>query len=357
MNEQAIKNIFSNIVIEPEEDENYIKQVKSIQTLVDATPGVMGSSAHYIVGAIFSYDKNEDGKDIKTNSRSIKSIDPKREKRVTKIHQTMVAGEYLEKNDRDKIILGKEISGGYGATFESESLGGVKVGNKIKIIYGNDIQREYEVKGIFNTKSINIDQMAFITEKEMKSVLGFHDGASEIIVRIEQTGQEEKYIKEFRKIGIVKEEIKPWTKYMGIVADITKSFNMISIILSVIGTIVAGITIFIVIYVSVVNRKRQIGILKAIGMREQIIIQSYILQALFYAILGISLGLILIYGLLVPYFIKNPLDFPMGWVSLAVTQNNLIISGICLIIAAIIGGLIPSWRGARQSILEAIWGS
>lgn len=91
-------------------------------------------------------------------------------------------------------------------------------------------------------------------------------------------------------------------------------------------------------------------------MRERIIIDSYILQAIFYAILGVGLGLMVIYVLIVPYFIKNPLDFPMGWVSLAVTKNNLIISSISLIIAAIIGGLIPSWRGARQSILDAIWG-
>jgi putative ABC transport system permease protein len=269
----------------------------------------------------------------------------------------MVSGKYLEKNDRDKIILGREVSGGYGAAFENEGLGGVDTGDKIDVIFGNGIKREYEIKGIFSTKNIGCDQLAFITQKEMESVLGRYNMASEIIVKIEDTGQEQKYIKEFRELGIVKEEIKPWTEYMGFTASITESFDMISIMLGAIGAIVAGITIFIVIYVSVVNRKKQIGILKAIGMRERIIVRSYILQALFYAILGIGAGLILIYFLIVPYFIKNPLDFPMGWVSLAVTQNNLIISSISLIAAAIIGGFIPSRRGAKESIIDAIWGS
>ena len=357
MNEGAIENEFSNIVIEPGVDENYIKQVANMQSLIDSTPGVMGSAAHYVAGAIENFDENKDGKDIKSTSRPIKSINPENEKRVTKIHENMVAGEYLQKSDRDKIILGREISGGYEASLEEGMSIGVDVGDEIEVIFGNGVKRDYEVKGIFSTKNIGADQMIFITEKEMESVLGTHNMASEILVKIEQTGQEDKYIKEFRRIGITEEDIKPWTEYMGMVASVMGSFNMISGILGIIGAIVAGITIFIVIYVSVVNRRRQIGILKAIGMKEKIIINSYILQALFYAILGISLGMIIVFVLLVPYFLNNPLNFPMGWVSLAVTQNNLIISSVSLFVAALIGGFIPSWQGAKQSILDAIWGN
>lgn len=357
MNKGAIENMFGNIMVEPEKDEDYIKQVKSIQGKINAVPGVIGSSPHYVMGAIISYDKNKDGRDIKSGTWPVKSINIEDEKRVTKIHQAMVAGEYLEKTDRNKIILGKEISGGYGSMEEFRNLKGVKVGDEVKVVFSNGIQREYKVKGIFNTKFIGADEMALVTEKEMESVLGAHNMASEIVVKIEQTGQEDKYIKEFRRMGIVKEEIKPWTELMGFSASVTKSFDMISLILGMIGSVVAGITIFIVIFVNVVNRRKQIGILKAIGMQEETIIRSYILQALFYAILGIGLGLILIYFLIIPYFIKNPLDFPMGWVSLAVTKNNIITSCVSLIIAAIIGGFIPSRRGARESILKAIWGA
>ena len=356
MNKQAVENLFGNIVIEPEEDETYIKQVKSFQTLINDTPGVIGSSAHYISAAILSYDEDNDGEGIRSGTWPIKSIDPQDEKQVTEIHQAMVAGEYLNKSDRDKIMIGIEISGGYGAGFEHETLG-VKVGDEIKVAFNNGIQREYEIKGIFSAKNIGADQLAYITQKEMESVLGVRNRASEIIVKIDQTGEESKYIEEFRRIGLVKEDIKPWTEYMGGTISVINSFGMIQSILAAIGLLVAGITIFIVIFVNVVNRRRQIGILKAIGMDEQSIISSYILQALFYAISGLGLGLILIYFLIVPYFVRNPLDFPVGWVSLAITENDLIINSLSLIVAAIIGGFIPSWRAARESILKAIWGA
>lgn len=357
MSKGAIENELGNIMIEPEEDETYIKRVKYWQTLINDTPGVIASSAHYVTAAMLSYDENNDGKGIRSGGWVIKSIDPEEEKQVTKIHEAMVAGEYLEKSDRQKIILGNEISGGYRGYFEEHKSLKVRVGDEIKVAFNNGVQREYEVKGIFNTRSMEADMMAFITEKEMESVLGVRNRASEIIVKIDQTGEEGKYIEEFRRIGLLEEDIRPWTEEMGFMAATMGSFDMVSLLLGVIGTVVAGITIFIVIYVNVVNRRRQIGILKAIGMREQIIVNSYILQALFYAILGIGLGLILIYFLIVPYFIKNPLDFIIGWVSLDVTKNNLITSGISLVVAAFIGGLIPSWRATKESILKAIWGT
>jgi len=356
LNKGALEYELGNIIIGPEEDETYIKRVEDIKILVDGTPGVIGSSAHYVTAAMFSYDEDNDGKGIKSGTWVIKSICPDDEEQVTKIHEAMVAGEYLDKSDRHKIILGKEISGGYGCTEEHKSLK-VSVGDEIKVAFSNGVQREYEVKGIFNTRFIDTDMFALITEKEMESVLGVRNRASEIIVKIDHTGEEASYIEEFRRIGLLKEDIRPWTEELGFMATISESFDMISFILGAIGSVVAGTSIFIVIYVNVVNRRRQIGILKAIGMREQIIVNSYILQALFYAISGVGLGLALVYYLLIPYFAANPLDIAFGRVSLAVTENALIISGLSLIVAAIVGGFIPSWRAARESILKAIWGT
>ena len=357
MNRQSIENIFSNITIEPEEDENYIKQVSSLQSEISNIPGVVGSSAHYLLGAIFNYDENKDSKDIRTGSWSIKSIDTEDEKRTTKIYQTMVAGEYLEEKDRDKIILGIEISGGYDSKMKHRTLRGVKIDDEVEVIFSNGVRREYKVKGIFDAKDMMANSFAFITKKEAESILGLQNRASEIIVKIDQTGKEEQYIQEFRNIGIVKEEIKPWTEYTGMADSMLQSFNMIKVILTLIGVLVAGVTIFIVIFVSVVNRKRQIGVLKAIGMKEKIIVNSYIFQALCYAFCGVIIGFLLMNFLIIPYFIENPMSFPFGEVNLALSNKDLIVTGVSLTVAAIIGSLIPSYRAAKESILDAIWGN
>ncbi|MCF6276920.1 MAG: FtsX-like permease family protein [Candidatus Magasanikbacteria bacterium] len=354
INQEAIDNQYGNITIEPAIDKKYIDNKSAIKQL-KTIPGIIGVSQHYIDSPIVKYDYRKDGYDIKSGRWVLKSINPEDEKKVTKIHKSIVDGDFLDKNDRDQIMIGKEIAGGYGGDLDYLSLG-VVVGDEINVLFSNGINRTYTVKGIFSTKSTQADQMLFITKKEMESVLKIHNFASEILIKVEDTGNEEIYIKEIRQAGLNKEDIKKWQDLMGFTSGASKSFTMISIILGVIGTIVAGVTIFIIIFVSVVNKRRQIGILKAIGMEENTIILYFVMQALFYGVVGVIIGASLILFVIRPLFIVNPLDFPVGWVSLKITFNIISISNLSLIGAALIGGFFPAYRGAKESILKSIWG-
>jgi putative ABC transport system permease protein len=354
MNNESINNQYSNIVIEPAIDERYINNKEAMQ-LIDTLPGVVGSSKHYNDKAFISYDEYKDRKDIKSGNWVIKSVDIDDEIKVTQIHESIIKGSYLDSTDRDEIILGKEIAGGQGGGLEHLSLGGILIGDKIDVRFSNNIKRTYTVKGIFSVKNTQVDQMAFVTKKEMESVLNVHNLASEVLVKIENTGDEDDYIKDIKMLGLHDEDIKKWDELMGFTSSASKSFTMISVILGVIGTIVAGVTIFIIIFVSVVNKRKQIGILKAIGMMENTIILSFVIQALFYGVIGVILGASVILFILRPLFITNPLDFPVGWVSLKVTFNIIRISNISLLLASLIGGFFPAFRGAKESILKSIW--
>ncbi len=354
INKQAIDNQYGNIVIEPAIDERYIKNSAAIEA-ISTIPGVVGVSPHYVDNPIIQYDKYKDGKDISSGRWVLKSIEPASEKKVTKINNSIIEGSFLDSDDRDKILLGKEVAGDYGGDLDYLSLG-VRVGDDVDVTYSNGIKRTYNIKGVFGTKSTQVDQMVFVTKKEMESVFKVHNWASEVLVKTKDTGNEDRYINEIRQIGLQDEDIKKWSDLMGFTSSASTSFAMISIILGVIGTIVAGVTIFIIIFVSVVNKRRQIGILKAIGMREGTIVLYFVIQALFYAIIGVILGVTLILFVIRPYFVSNPLDFPIGWVSLKVTFNIIRISNISLIVAALIGGFIPAYRGAKESILKSIWG-
>lgn len=355
INEQSINNLYSNIVISPADDEIYIEN-KDAMNSIGTIPGIVATSAHYVNNTVISYDEYKDGRNIQQGKWLVKSVDIEDEKKVTQISDSIIEGEYLEFGDRDKIVIGKEIAGKHGGDLDHLSLGGVYVGDEIEVKFSNGTERTYTIKGIFSTKNSQADQMAFITTKEMESVLHIYNLASEIIVKIDEKGQEESYIEQIRQSGFYDEDIKTWEQLTGFTSSASKSFTMISIILGFIGTIVAGVTIFIIIFVSIVNKRRQIGILKAIGMKESTIILSFVMQAVFYAIVGIIIGVSIILFIVRPFFIDNPLDFPVGWVSLKITFNIIRISNISLIIAALIGGFIPAFRGTRESILNTLWG-
>lgn len=358
INKQVKTNLVSNIVIEPQEEPTkkaFIIHAKELQTEVENIPGVITTVRRYKLAGTIAYDKEKNGK-FKSVSGEIIGIDPEQEIQLTDVGQKMVKGEYLERTDTAKIILGSELAGGYGGGEEFSSLGGVKAGEKVRVTFSNGFTRDFRVRGIFKVNFGFADRQAFITSKEAESVLSVYDNASQILVKIDDDAAEDQLVGEIQNIA-PNLRVRKWSEYVGALGGVTRSFDMITFVISAIGLAVAAITIFILIYVNVVHKRRQIGIMKAIGIKQNIIIYSYILQALFYAISGVIIGSIFIFYLIAPYFAEHPLDLPIGRTSLALDSTQVIYSITGLFLAALIAGLLPSWRGARENILKAIWGA
>lgn len=346
-NKQVINSLYSNVVIEPKKDEKYISDVYSLEQKIKGVPGIVGISSQYVTGATLSY-KDKHG------TWTLRAVNPDDEMKVTTNHNHLIAGNYLSRLDGNEILLGKEIAGGFGGDLEYNSLG-VKVGDSIDVLFDNGVKKSYRVKGIFDANFIQTNTMAYISKKEMESVVGLEDKASQILVKTRDNGNEEMYIKQFLETGI-KEEIKPWTVYAGMVKNITNSFDMIAMMISAIGLFVAVITIFIIVYTSTISKRRQIGILRAVGIEESVIIQSYIFQAMFIVISGIFIGLMIIFFAIKPWFIEHPLKFPIGLASLLILPEKVSMNAVSLIIAALAAGFIPSWLAVRKTIIDAMWG-
>ena len=348
INQLSIDYLCANLIIEPKEDNFYINNVDSIQKKLNRLDGVVGTSSRYVTGATFTHKS-------KFVSGAIYSVNPTDEIVVTKFHTKLIDGEYLSKADTDEIIMGVELTGEEGVVGEQADLGGVTVGDKIEVTFSNGVIREYRLKGIYKTGPMGTDKFTFITKKEMESVLGLDNKASEILVKISQRGDEEEFRKKFMEIGI-SEDIKTWEDRMaGVVESMLSSFNLINLISAVISLVMAVVVMFIVIYINIVHKRKQIGILKAIGINQRAIIHSYVIQALVYCFSGIIVGSFLLL-FLTSYMTANPLEFPMGAVTPLIESQLVIQSIISLIIVSLIAGFIPSWKTAREDILKAIWG-
>ncbi|MFA5777474.1 MAG: FtsX-like permease family protein, partial [Parcubacteria group bacterium] len=333
----------------------YIKQAEKTLDNIKSIPGVTGAVEHYKSGAGIAYDPKKEGTNVKNGSWYLYSIVPSEESKVLKINSKIVSGRYLEDGDRNKILIGREISGGFNATLERTSLGGVNVGDEVYVNYPNGISRKYTVVGIFASKSFLADAQAFITKDEMEEVLGQHDLADEIIVKTATTGDENKYISKIESISQQKLKLYPWRDYLGALSTVTNSFDFIKLIFYAIGLAVSGASIFIIIYIDLLNQRKQIGILKAIGMESRTIVVSYVLQALFYGILGTILGVIAVKYAIYPYFIKHPFDMPIGDVSLVFEKADLIKTIVSMIVVSFIAGLIPSIQITKKNILDSIF--
>ena len=118
----------------------------------------------------------------------------------------------------------------------------------------------------------------------------------------------------------------------------------------------ASVTVFIVVFVNAITRRKYIGILKAIGITSLAIEVSYILQAVFYALIGSLIGMIILYTFFVPFFTQNPINFPFAdGILYAPYADSLSRLGI-LVLSSVLSGFIPARIVVNQKTLDAILG-
>ncbi|MFY1110720.1 MAG: ABC transporter permease [Methanosarcinaceae archaeon] len=347
-NELMVDFQTGNVVIEPEEEEKYIKDVGALQKKIESLPEVVGSSARLKKSGSIRYKEKEVG-------GTVYGVEPDEETFVTAIESAMVSGEFLSRPDRGEIVLGREVSGGYGALMESRSLGGLEVGDTVELTISGKT-REFRVKGIYSTLFFMADTGAYISRDDMEEMLGVQDGdlAHEIAVRTAEGNDEFETQRALLSLGI-KENIRTWHEFAGILRLIESTLMMVRNIMNAIGLLIAFVIIFVVIYVNIVNKKRQIGVQKAIGIEQNVIIASFVLQAMLYAGAGVTLGYLLMRFGIVPYTVTHPLEVPLGAVSLELDEFEAINRAVLLFLASIGASVIPAYKLANKDLLELIW--
>ena len=348
-NQQSIDYSYGNLVIEPKKNQVFINDVNELQKKIERVPGVTGVSPRYVTGASVVHKGN-------AVNPIIYAINPDDDRKVLKISSKVTSGEYLSNADTDQVVIGSRLAGNDDEKLDViPSLGGVKVGQTVDITFNNGVSRQYRIKGIINSNSFSVDASVFMTTKEYESVFGLEDKASQILVRTQETGNEEDMRNTLYSFG-VQEKIWTWEeKSANFLNQIIGSFNIINLIGTVVSLIIAVVVIFIVIFINTVYRRKQIGILKAIGIDRSIIIKSYLFQALFIFAIGTLVGcffLLLILQLLA----ANPIVFPGGPVAPVVDAMLIVRSSLSLLVVSLIAGYVPAWITTKEDILSAIRG-
>jgi putative ABC transport system permease protein len=140
------------------------------------------------------------------------------------------------------------------------------------------------------------------------------------------------------------------------IQDIKDTFALLGNIIGSVGVVASSITIFIIVFVSAIVRRRQIGILKAIGVSSNAIELAYVAQALFYAAVGIAIGLAISFLGIKPYVDAHPINFPFSDGVIATTWQSTLARLAALLAATTIAGYLPAKIVVRKNTIDAILG-
>ena len=278
---------------------------------------------------------------------AVNVVDPKTFGETLDVEKHIESGTFL-KND-DEIVLGSRL-------LVRTALDGAKVGDTISMkINGKDIK--VKVGGISNTKYIYADDAAYISRALWQKISGEANSAAAtmIIVRA-ANGKDDEVKKALENLKYTDVRIHDWRDAASYMDTISGSFISLDAIMLLVGIIIAAVTIFIVIYVDIINKRRQIGIQRAIGVKPRVIVFSYILLSLFYAVCGVAAGLAIFFGGLVPFFLAHPFRLPIADVTLYVSAPQLVFRAEIVLVVAIISGAIPAIMASRMKMLDAILG-
>ncbi len=362
--EQAVrKSALGDIVITQLDEEDRILETEAFIREISAYPEIETYSVRYKGNATLEANYKErrnlqNERDIA--SVSVTGIDTFQEDAMTGLGDLAIQGEYLNPEEEGYILIGayfiEEYAQQFGDVFES--VANVKPGDTVRLSLG-DISKEFIVKGIIQSKVDEVNLTTYIPEREFRRLFNRLDrNADQIVIRTVDpkdnaevvASMEASGLNAYAKILTFEENLPKF------LIDIKNTFNVLGTFIGSIGIVVASITIFIIIFINALSRRRHIGILKGIGIERQAIEIAYVAQAAFYALSGSFLGALLTYGFLVPYFAKNPIQFPFSDGILSADPETTFYKFLVLFVITLIAGFVPAWIIARGNTLNAILG-
>ncbi|MCX6716532.1 MAG: ABC transporter permease [Candidatus Taylorbacteria bacterium] len=353
----------SDIIISTLPNKRYIDDSANIVKTIKSVPEVLNFTTRYTEkGVIQANYKNRTRLTDLVDSAGglVAGIDPVIENEVTGLSKYIVEGEYLGPNDTDQIMIGADLLYKYSPIDSPgfQTLKNVEVGSKVRLLAGSST-REVTVKGILKSKVGEIDQRVYMIDTEFRSIIGrINFNVNEIAIKLKSGADVNAVVSEIKSLGVDKnakiqtyEEAQP--KFL---SDIKVTFSILGDLIGSIGLAVACITIFIIIFVNAITRRRYIGILKGIGIDALAIEVSYIFQSVFYALCGMIVGSVVVFAFLQPYITVHPINFPFSDGILVATPLGTFTRALILFIATMVAGYIPARIVVKQNTLDAILG-
>lgn len=225
---------------------------------------------------------------------------------------------------------------------------GVQVGSKLRLDTGQQNSALVNIAGIFELGVRELDaRYVYLDLKQAQSLLGLPGGVTVIDLTIANIFEADQVAAQVGRLTSLKAEswIGTNAQLMNAITAQSLSTNMIIVFVAI--SVAFGIAS--VMSVSVVQRTREIGILRATGATQSQILRVFLFQGAIFGLLGSVLGSIVSYGLV---WVFN--NFGPGLFYIPISIELVILALLLATLTGVLAAAVPSRRAAALDPVEAI---
>lgn len=317
------------------------------QSIVATTPGLRTLSSRLAFSGLLSLNEG-------TVPFIGEGIDPELERPISS-RINIMAGQDLKDRKERAILLGEGLAKSIGAN----------IGDTVVLLAttanGSANAVEVVVAGIFSTSSKEFDDNALRLPLDIAHKLMRADGATSWVVLLDDTDKTKSAVDYLSAIlPLEKFEIVSWDKLADFYNKTAVLFSrQVEVVKLIIGLIVI-LTISNTQTMSVLERTTEIGTSLAIGLRNRVILQIFLLEGVLIGLAGGVLGIGL--GYLLATLISAvgiPMPAPPGMAhgytgEILITMPIAFDAIVLALTTTLLASIMPAWRASRMNIVDAL---
>uniref|UniRef100_A0A832GPP0 ABC transporter permease n=1 Tax=Caldimicrobium thiodismutans TaxID=1653476 RepID=A0A832GPP0_9BACT len=255
---------------------------REIMKSLEKNPHILGVSPHLESKGVLKYGSKE-------KTVTLIGIEPSLEVNASVIERFL---EYknlkqLEAN-KDNIIIGKIVA---------RDLGISEPNKRVVLSLPNGEVKSLKVVDFFNSGITNIDaSRVYIPLRTLQSLLDRIDEVNVLVIKVRDVNMAEALSRELQRE--IKYEVESWQRAYLNFLKIFKVQNIITYMIVFAVVLVSAFGIFNIIMMTVMEKRKEIAILMAMGYTPRDVTLIFLMTGLVTSILGALLGTILAYGIL-----------------------------------------------------------
>lgn len=263
------------------------------------------------------------------------------------LHLTMLDGGWFSDNERDKkwVILGENLANQLIGTGHPQSQIVDIKGEKFTVV--GVVQR---INQPLSVLGYDVDNTAFISLENGQSLADSDNLSQLIVTNVDNVDDAKLTITKALAGNHPDDDDYAIDTASSIAERLTELVNYITIAacgVSGLILLISCISIANIMLVNITERRREIGIRKAVGATTRNIMGQFIAESLIMSLRGGIIGILLAYGVAAIILLFMSVNLTFSWLALAV-------GFVVPVIVGIIAGVYPAYRASRQNIIEAL---